>query len=105
MTFLKTSFAIALLACLFSTKTNAQVGLTVNNMKKSIVIAPKKYVEKLKPNALAIPKISYHETPHFQSMFTCDARSNAFNVIISPHATILERAVGVLVLFAPDRGW
>jgi hypothetical protein len=106
MTFLKTSFAIALLACFLSVKTNAQVGLTVgNHMKKSIVIAPKNHIMKLKPNVLSIPKISYRETPQCQSMFVGNARDNAFNVILSRHATVLERAVGVLVLFAPDRGW
>jgi hypothetical protein len=106
MTFLKTFLTVTILICFLSIKANAQVGLTVgNHVKKSIVIAPTNHAIKLKPNALRIPKISYSETPQFKSMFMCDARDNAFNVILSRHATLLERAVGVLVLFAPNRGW
>ena len=102
---LKASFTIALLACFLTVKTNAQVGLTINNIKKSVVIAPKKHVLNLKPNALDLPQISYREKPRYQSMFPRSAKDNAFNVILSPHATVLERAVGVLVLFAPDSRW
>ena len=54
---LKASFTIALLACFLTVKTTAQVGLTTNSVKKSIMIAPQNHSVKLNPYKLNLPKV------------------------------------------------
>jgi hypothetical protein len=102
MTFLKTFFTITLLTCFLTAKTNAQVGLTINNMKKSVVIKPINSRFKLKANALNIPKVSYRESVQSQRMLF-DPCTNAANAVISNKSTLVERTVGILLILTHDK--
>ena len=102
MTFSKTFFAIALLLFLLSVKTNAQVGLTMNHVKKSVVIRPQNNPLKLTPHPLNLPKVSYAENPYYQRQGDNNASfgGNSLEAMFSRKSSVLERVVGGLLLFA-----
>jgi hypothetical protein len=125
MNCLKTSFAIALLSCFLTIKTTAQVGLTVNNMRQSVVIKSQKQSSPTTAIDLKLPKY-FNESAWFkiQSDFvydptyyatnaihrynqsiiikdksmSIDFRNNALNAVLSRNATVLERVVGTTLL-------
>jgi hypothetical protein len=102
MTFSKTFFAIALLLCFLSVKTNAQVGLTMNHVKKSVVYKPQNNPFKLKPHALNLPKVSYLENPYYTREGENNASfgGNSLEAVFSGKSSVVERVVGGLLFFA-----
>jgi hypothetical protein len=100
MTFLKTFFAIVLFACFLTVKTNAQVGVTMNHVKKSVVYKSPNNSFRLKPHALNLPKISYYENPYYlRQAENRNLSANSFEAIISRQSSVWERVVGGLLLF------
>ena len=102
MNCLKTSFTIAILACFLSVKTNAQVGLTMNHIKKSVVMKTQNNGFKLKAHPLNLPKISYTQNPYYLRQGENNALSgnNSLEAMFSRNSSVLERVVGGLLLFA-----
>jgi hypothetical protein len=102
MTFSKTFFAIALFTCFFTTKTNAQVGVNMNHVKKSVVYKPQNNPFKLKPHALNLPKVSYLENPYYTREGENNASfgGNSLEAMFSRKSSVLERVAGGLLLFA-----
>jgi hypothetical protein len=132
MTHLKTSFAIALLACFLSVKTNAQVSMNIDSVRKCLSISQQNYKANFpndKPvscvfatNAFrendaikhtphselpnANKPLSQNEKAHLTPLRTDNiVTQNEIYYIFSPksEATIVERAVTALLLFG--QGW
>jgi hypothetical protein len=132
MTFLKTSFAIALLACFLTVKTNAQVSMNIDSVRKCLSISQQNYKalsSNNKPVSCVFASNAFREndafkqTPHSElpnadkpisqnskASFIPFRRDNIFTqneiyYIFSPksEATIVERAVTALLLFG--QGW
>jgi hypothetical protein len=102
MTFKKTLFAIALFTCFLTTKTNAQVGVNMNHVKKSVVYKPQNNPFKLKPHALNLPKVSYLENPCYTREGENNASfgGNSLGAMFSRKSSVVERVVGGLLFFA-----
>jgi hypothetical protein len=101
MTHLKTSFAIALLACFLTVKTNAQVGVTMKHVKKSVVFKQQNNTFKPKPHPLNIPKLSYAQNPYYRWQAEQNALfgTNNIEAIFSRNSSVLEKVVGGILLF------
>lgn len=96
MTFFKTFFAVALFLCLLSVKTNAQVGLTINHVKKSVMIRPQNNPLRLTPPQLNLPKVSYTENPYHlrQGYNNASSDGDIIGAILDKRSSVLERVVG-----------
>jgi hypothetical protein len=95
MTFSKTFFAIALFTYFLTTKTNAQVGVNMNHVKKSVMIRPQNNPFKLKPHALNLPKVSYLENPYYQRQGANNALfGGVVDAIFDKRSSPLERVAG-----------
>jgi hypothetical protein len=96
MTFSKTFFAIALFLCFLSVKTNAQVGLTMNHVKKSVMFRPQNNPLRIKQPQLNLPKISYTENPYYQRQGDNNAASDGdiIGAIFDKRSSVLERIIG-----------
>jgi hypothetical protein len=68
MTHLKTSFAIAILACFLSVKTNAQMGVNIDSVRACLSTSQQTFGVKLQPNSFSNKPIS------------CVFASNSFGV-------------------------
>jgi hypothetical protein len=128
MTNLKTSFAIALLACFLSVKTNAQVSMNIDSVRKCLLVSQQNYKANFpndKPvscvfatNAFrendAFKHTPFSELPNADKPITQNGKApftpfrtdnlvtqNEIYYIFSPksEATIVERAVTALLLF------
>jgi hypothetical protein len=95
MTSFKTSFAITLFVCFFSVKTNAQVGVTMYHVKKSVMYKPQNNPFKLKPHPLNLPKVSYAENPYYQRQGANNALfGGVVDAIFDKRSSPLERVAG-----------
>jgi hypothetical protein len=128
MTHLKTSFAIALLACFLSVKTNAQVSMNIDSVRKALSLSQQNYKanpSNNKPVSCVFATNAFRENDAFKqtsrselpnanepkssngkaplTQFRTDnvVTQNEIYYIFSPksEATILERTVTALLLF------
>jgi hypothetical protein len=128
MTHLKTAFAITLLICFFSLKTNAQVGVNIDSIRKCLSISQQSFGIKPPPNSFSNKPVSCvfainsfkenAQITHNTAISPVDANKtlfrkdknppvqntyilrDPFEIITDKNATVVERIVGALLLFS-----